>query len=374
MCTRTMLKVVIVSRSLATLRFAECRTSSQLLELGLARALSEDTQTWILSMRSTERRSEGSLNLVPLSNPRRLIKSINEVIRQHNICGDGRAVILFYGYDPLLIAAAKITGLIHRAKVVAYVFDHHSVAIEHKPSLRRRMIDLYFRSGILALRSLDGILLLNRKAYAKLCLKHLPALVSRVGIDRSAVRPSIERIADNKMYRIVYAGSLESCNAVVPLIEAVRQMRDPDLRLEIFGGGALAPEVDRLASMDDRITWHGMVDKEEVDRVTRDAQLLVNLRDLTHSVADYSFPSKLIDYMASGVPVLSSRVIDDPGFNSMVTVVEGVEPGGIAAAIDQTRQSPQAQAAQARCAQQYVLANHLWPDIAKDVIEFLARV
>lgn len=85
-------------------------------------------------------------------------------------------------YDPLLIAAAKITGLTHRTKVVTYVFDHHPVAIEHKPLLRRRLIDLYSRSGILALRSLDGILLLNRKAYARLCLKHLPSFVSRAGI------------------------------------------------------------------------------------------------------------------------------------------------------------------------------------------------
>lgn len=374
MRTRPMLKLIIVSRSLATLRSAECITSSQLFELGLAQALSADSPTWILSMQSTEQHSEGNIDLVPLPNLRRLIKTINEVIRQHNICVDGRPVIVFYGYDPLLIAAAKIAAVRHRAKVVAYVFDHHSMAIEHKPRLRRWLIDRYLRTGILALRSIDGILLLNPKAYAKLGLKHLPALVSRVGTDRSAVRPSIERMFDHEPYKIMYAGSLESCNAVVPLIQAVCQMPDPDLRLEIFGGGAFAADVQRLASMDDRITWHGVVSKGEVDRMTHDADLLVNLRDLNHSVADYSFPSKLIGYMASGVPVLSSRVIDDPGFDSMVTVVEGVEPVAISAAINQARQAPLVQAAKARRAQQYVLANHLWPDIAKDAIGFLASL
>lgn len=366
--------ILLLSRTLESLNSSECRSSSAFFELSFARALSTLTRTVVISRSAHRSVADASLVLEPMSNPTSLVQTVRSAIRQHSLFGAG-GIIVVYGYDPVQIGILKVLGRLYGAQVVAYVFDHHSISLEAiRSRFRRHVVNFYFSVGIRLLRRVDGVLLLNEAAYAKLGLRTVPNLVSRVGAPLTRARARSARCLEAEPYRLVYAGSLESCNAVMSLIDALAIIDDVDLKLDILGDGSQLAEIQRRASEDTRITVHGRLPKGAVDSLTECADLLVNLRDLAHPIAAYSFPSKLIEYLASGIPVLTTRVIEDSQFDSVVTIVEHLSAFGIASAIKAAKSDPRNQSEKAARALQYVHDRYRWADIANEVSGFLHSI
>jgi glycosyltransferase involved in cell wall biosynthesis len=108
--------------------------------------------------------------------------------------------------------------------------------------------------------------------------------------------------------RIVYTGTLHRKFGVLHLLEAFRIMRDPSVRLVICGIGDSEAEIRQAASEDARIDFRGQLPREEVLRLQREATVLVNPRQNNETFTRYSFPSKTMEYLASGVPVVAYKL------------------------------------------------------------------
>lgn len=103
---------------------------------------------------------------------------------------------------------------------------------------------------------------------------------------------------------ILYAGGIVSRYGVFDLIEAFHRISDDEYKLILCGP---CPEMDKLnsyLSSDPRIDYKGMISTEEVRLLQRQVSLLVNPRHSSEEFTKYSFPSKTLEYMASGTPVL----------------------------------------------------------------------
>jgi glycosyltransferase involved in cell wall biosynthesis len=109
----------------------------------------------------------------------------------------------------------------------------------------------------------------------------------------------------NSPFVIVYAGLLEEKYGVKTLIKAVLKIND-DILLRVMGAGDLEPYIHSLNSK--RIEYIGKVSKEEVFSEYQSADLLVNPRPISDDFVKYSFPSKLIEYLSTGVPVLTTSL------------------------------------------------------------------
>jgi glycosyltransferase involved in cell wall biosynthesis len=81
-----------------------------------------------------------------------------------------------------------------------------------------------------------------------------------------------------------------------------------DYQLIICGDGDDRPYVEKISSECERIKYMGQLNRESVLELQRNASLLVNPRDNDSDYTKYSFPSKVIEYMSSGVPVLMYRL------------------------------------------------------------------
>uniref|UniRef100_A0ABX1PP40 Glycosyltransferase n=2 Tax=Aromatoleum anaerobium TaxID=182180 RepID=A0ABX1PP40_9RHOO len=103
---------------------------------------------------------------------------------------------------------------------------------------------------------------------------------------------------------ILYTGTLDRRYGVVELIEAFKSIEDQDIELWICGGGSAVKDVLREARLDRRLKYLGLRDRSEVLELQRKADLLINPRNNKGTYNKFSFPSKLIEYMASGTPVL----------------------------------------------------------------------
>jgi glycosyltransferase involved in cell wall biosynthesis len=124
---------------------------------------------------------------------------------------------------------------------------------------------------------------------------------------RTAPRIHSNRRGPNEPFVVVAAGSLDEANGVDVLLEAMSSLESPDVRVCIAGDGPLAPLVRQVAARDPRLTYCGYLSFDDVLSLYATADLLVNVRVTKSIQTRYFFPSKLIEYLASGVPVLTTR-------------------------------------------------------------------
>ena len=163
---------------------------------------------------------------------------------------------------------------------------------------------------------------------------------------------------------IVYSGSLwREAAGIEMLIEGFRRADIADAELEFYGKGELVPEIERIAESNPRVRYMGSLDNQSMARRLREVDLLVNPRPSSAEFCKYSFPSKTMDYMASGVPVLMTRLPGLPSdYRERVFFIEDETPDGVAAALERVlSQSDEALLAFGDEARRFVLSekNHL---------------
>lgn len=147
--------------------------------------------------------------------------------------------------------------------------------------------------------------------------------------------PRVEsRIEDPSAKTVVFAGSLRAEYGVANLVEAFRAIRAEDVRLEIYGRGPLEPWLVDQAEVDPRIATPRLVPPEALPEIYAGATVLVQPRQVDQDFVRYSFPSKLIEYMASGTPTVSTRLPTiPPEYETHVVWSEGDTPASLARAI-----------------------------------------
>lgn len=132
------------------------------------------------------------------------------------------------------------------------------------------------------------------------------------GVDVSTFRPPAGEQGGHRPPTILFVGRLETTSrwkGVHVLIDALALVAEhvPDVRLELAGDGDAVPwlrERAHAAGVEDRLVWHGSVGHDRLAELYRQAWV-VALPSLTDSE---SFGMSLVEAMASGTPVVGSRV------------------------------------------------------------------
>lgn len=138
--------------------------------------------------------------------------------------------------------------------------------------------------------------------------RHRPYIVmegmsdSEMSHDKEVLDKEIERT-------IMYAGGLHERYGLQKLTEAFMIQKDENLRLMIYGSGPFVSDLENKYCKDDsRIVYKGVVSNREVVKAELQASLLVNPRPTNEEFTKYSFPSKNIEYMASGTPLVTTKL------------------------------------------------------------------
>ena len=116
--------------------------------------------------------------------------------------------------------------------------------------------------------------------------------------------PSLARKTSPRV--CMYAGGVSKQYGVENLVKGFRKADLPDARLEIYGPGDYVQELSQIAAEDSRIFYGGMLLNAEIVEREMAATLLVNPRPTGEEYVKYSFPSKTMEYMSTGTPVLTT--------------------------------------------------------------------
>lgn len=102
----------------------------------------------------------------------------------------------------------------------------------------------------------------------------------------------------------LYSGTLDRRYGIRKLLDAFVESNIENYHLYICGDGDDRANVESVSATNARVKYLGQLDRNAVLQLQREASLLINPRDNESAFTKYSFPSKIIEYMSSGVPVM----------------------------------------------------------------------
>ena len=110
---------------------------------------------------------------------------------------------------------------------------------------------------------------------------------------------------DNKSFVLLYAGGLYEKYGIKNLIDAVLSV-NKKVELHLYGAGDIESYIQKLDSK--KIKFFGVKPNKEIVKAEQEASLLVNPRFTNDGYTKYSFPSKIMEYMLSGTPTLTTKL------------------------------------------------------------------
>ncbi len=266
----------------------------------------------------------GCVNLPVIKQIQRMLK-IRALLRKHDA---EENILIFTAYLPALWA---VNGIEKNKQVTAVItdipefYDMHAVS-RFRSLLRKLHCRLVYRFMV----RVDRFVLLTEQMKEPLRVGDRPYMVME-GI--CGDMDNNESAAEGETFSLLYTGRLNRRYGLGLLLEAMRQLEDPDIELWLCGSGEMEQEIRQYAKHDPRVRFFGFMPHEETLRMQKRASVLVNPRTSEGEYTKYSFPSKTMEYMAAGRPVMMFRLAGVPSeYDEFLTYI----PEESAAAISDT--------------------------------------
>lgn len=163
----------------------------------------------------------------------------------------------------------------------------------------------------------------------------------------------------NNTFSILYTGTLAERYGILDLLLAFKTLDAPDARLWICGDGDARPHVEAMAQNEPRLHYFGQVPRARALELQRAASVLVNPRRPEGEFTKYSFPSKTMEYLASGKQVIMHWLPGIPSeYQEHLTIPATPDAAGLAQALhDVLAMSQEQRATSGAEARAFILAS-----------------
>ena len=157
-------------------------------------------------------------------------------------------------------------------------------------------------------KHVDSYMLLTEQMKDKLKVGNRPYMVvegiidGEISLGKSLREDMPEETA--KKRTIVYTGKTNEKFGIKNLVDAFGLIESDEYRLIICGNGDSDAYIAEKAKQDHRIVATGQVTHDVAAKYISEATVLVNPRENDEEYTKYSFPSKNIEYLASGNPTV----------------------------------------------------------------------
>lgn len=224
-------------------------------------------------------------------------------------------------------------------------------------------------------KSVDGFILLTDAMNQKVNRNAKPNIVLEGHVDFLLPAPENAEKAEVKagIKQIIYAGSIKEIYGIKNLVEGFLLANIDNSELIIYGNGDYAETLNKTAKRYSNIKYMGVCENAEVVKAEQRAALLVNPRPTAPEYTKYSFPSKNMEYMVSGTPVLTTRLPGMPEeYYPYVYLLEEETPEGISDVLRSIFSlSTKERNEKGLSARKYVLENKSNKKQAEKIIAFL---
>ncbi len=151
----------------------------------------------------------------------------------------------------------------------------------------------------------------------------------------------IEIIKSN-IRSILYTGSLHKFAGIMELIDSFMQIENDHYKLIICGSGECESYIEKMSKIDKRIVYKGVLSRQKVIELQHSSTLLINPRRPDNTITKYSFPSKTMEYLASGTPMIGYKLEGIPkDYYHYYYTIEDLSREGLANSIKRIMELPE---------------------------------
>lgn len=242
-----------------------------------------------------------------------LKKKLKDLLKENGDC-----VVI---YDILRLTCVKaVLSFCKKNKIKSYgIVTDVPGKRAFKGSILRRLLDSVLFSDI---KKCNGYIFMTKQMNDYINKTGKPWCLIECVCDKNIDVSDIPKDSEKKI--CMYAGSLNKVYGIEHLIEGFIKSSMDDAVLKIFGTGDYVEEVKKIASENENIEYCGLVSNDIILLEEKKADLLVNPRPNIGEYTKYSFPSKTLEYMASGTPMVGFKLdgIPDEYFDYIYTFSE----------------------------------------------------
>ncbi len=247
-------------------------------------------------------------------------------------------VIVYSVYVPYMVVGLIISK-IYKVDYIAIWTDPPAIQTNKGSNLKEKLRKIELKLSKYLMKKATKVIVLT-KYLAEDFAPGKPYLVIEGIINANDIDYSQRRESDssNKLIKFVYTGSLEKRYGIKNIVEGFILAKSKNAVLEIYGRGDYEDELLNITNKHRNIIYKGFVKNSEILKVQREADFLINARSSDDEYVKYSFPSKTLEYMLSGTPLITTMLPGIPlEYKDYVVVLDNNTPEVIAKKLNEVQ-------------------------------------
>lgn len=180
------------------------------------------------------------------------------------------------------------------------------------PEILEGRLSFKIRQWNKLIKKCDGFVVLAKPMVDRLQLTKKPCVVIEgfCDIDMLDTLNKLECKYEKRV--VLYSGCIHKKYGIKNLVDAFSMLNQEDIELHIYGSGDWQEGLEECCKSNKKIKYFGVKSNEEVVNAQMKSTLLVNPRPVDEEYVKYSFPSKNMEYIASGTPMLTTNLPSMP--------------------------------------------------------------
>lgn len=248
---------------------------------------------------------DGNIQYFIIGNKNSTSRKVNNFVHLFRLCQsilkeNKVDVIVCDAISPLYSLMARLLSRLYSVSTIAVVTDIPVIMDAGHKSIITTISQFLIRKH-------DGYVLLTEPMNRLVNPKGKPYIIME-GLCDKIQNDNMDEQPEKDVKIVLFTGSLAVQTGIYNLIEAFKQIKIKNTELWIYGGGSAEDYVKEQAKENKNIIFGGLVTNEEAANLQKKADILVNPRPTNLGYAEFSFPSKIMEYMASGTPVITTKL------------------------------------------------------------------
>lgn len=258
-------------------------------------------------------RNVGFINLWGLKSIIKSIKITKEIKKWSKKDTNNVKVLISYSlHSPNIYAikaAKKNNPYIHVCKIITDLPEY--MRLDEKTNLIYSFFKKFDMGFIKKnMKYIDSYVLLTKQMGPKLGINNDKYTVVEGIYENRFADFAQERNTNIKT--IVYTGTLNWKYGIRELVESFLDINKPNYILKICGVGEAEEYLRSISHDNERILFLGLQNSQTVRSIQQNATILVNPRRDDNQYTKYSFPSKVLEYLSSGRPMIGYKLAGIP--------------------------------------------------------------
>lgn len=262
----------------------------------------------------------------------RFFSALYHSIKNYRLKSNKAGVIVYSVHIPYMIVGLMISK-IYSLDYIAIWTDPPAISTSKDFGLKSNLRNIELKLSKYLMKRATKVIALT-SYLAEDFAPGKPYLVMEGIIDVNDINKSPKITKDfskEESLKIVYTGSLEKRYGVKNIVDGFISLESQNAVLEIYGRGDFEDELVSIMEKSHNVIYKGFVKNNEILKIQREADFLINARSSKEEFVKYSFPSKTLEYMLSGTPLITTMLPGIPEeYKDYVIVLDNNTPEVIA--------------------------------------------